>query len=127
MQAAEVTRTAKHWLDEDGILRIVAFPGLEDSLEDARRNVAASVKLAAGKRRPILIDMRVMKTQSREVRAYYNGPESRKVLHAIAILVDSPMSRMIGNFFLGFNRTDVPTRLFKSEDEALAWLKGFVE
>ena len=123
----EVTRTGRHWLDEGGILRVVTFPGMEDTLEDAKRNVAAAAKLSGGKPRPILIDMRALKAQSREVRAYYNGPESRKVLCAIAILVDSPMSRMIGNFFLGFNKTDVPTKLFRSEDEALAWLKGFLK
>jgi hypothetical protein len=127
MQAAEETRTGRTWLDADGILRIVTFPGVEDTMEDAKQNVALCAKFAAGKRRPILIDMRTLKAQSREVRAYYNGPESKKLLLATALLVESPMSRMIGNFFLGFNKTDVPTRLFKSEAEALAWLKGFLE
>ena len=89
------------------------------------QNVATCAKLATGKPRPILIDMRSMKAQSREVRAYYTGPESAKMLTATAILVESPMSRLIGNFLLGFNKINVPTRLFKSEDEALVWLKGF--
>jgi len=127
MQAAEVTRTAKIWLDADGILRVNTFPGLEDTLDDAKQNVAACAKLAAGKRRPILIDMRNLKAQSREVRAYYTGPEGTKLNLAMAILVESPMSRVIGNFFLGFNKMDLPTQLFKSEDEALTWLKGFRE
>jgi hypothetical protein len=127
MEAVEITRTGKLWLDEDGILRILPTPGTEDSLDDAKQNMAASAKLAAGQRRPILIDLRSIKTQSREVRAYYTGPEARKLLLAIGLLIDSPMSRMIGNFFLGFNKMDLPTRLFKSEDEALVWLKGFRE
>ena len=127
MQAAEVTRTAKIWLDADGIMRINTFPGLEDTMDDARQNIVACTKVAAGTPRPILIDMRNLKGQSREVRAYYTGPESTKLNTAVAILVDSPVSRVIGNFFLGFNKMDLPTQLFKSEDEALTWLKGFVE
>jgi hypothetical protein len=127
MQAAEVTRTAKIWLDADGIMRISTFPSLEDTMDDARQNNAACTKVAAGKRRPLLVDMRNLKAQSREVRAYYTGPETMKLNLAVAILVDSPMSRVIGNFFLGFNKMDLPTQLFRSEDEALAWLKGFLE
>src|SRR5262245_49992741 len=96
MQAAEVTRTAKIWLDADGILRINTFPGLEDTLDDAKQNVAVCAKVAAGKRRPILIDMRNLKAQGREVRAYYTGPERTKLNLAVAILVESPMSRVYG-------------------------------
>jgi hypothetical protein len=127
MEAVEVTRTGKIWLDADGILQIIAFPGMEDTIDDARHNVATSARLAAGKRRPMLIDMRALKAQSREVRAYYTGPETRKFLCAVAVLVDSPMSRVMGNFFLGFNKMDLPTKLFKSADEANAWLGGFLE
>jgi hypothetical protein len=126
MQAAEVTRTGTIWLDADGILRVIALPGVEDTLEDARQNIVICTKLVAGKRRPILIDLRALKAQSREVRAYYTGPEAMNLNLAIAILVDSPMSRVIGNFFLGFSKTDWPTKLFKSEVEALAWLQGFL-
>ena len=127
MQAAEVTRTAKIWLDADGIMRISTFPSLEDTMDDARQNIAACTKVAAGKRRPLLVDMRSLKAQSREVRAYYTGPETMKLNLAVAILVDSPMSRVIGNFFLGFNKMDLPTQLFRSDDEALTWLKGYLE
>ena len=127
MEAVEVTRTGTTIeLDADGILRIRAFPGLEDTLEAARQNVAIVAKLAAGKRRPMLLDMRAMKTQSREVRAYYTGPETTNLNLAIAVLVDSPTSRVIGNFFLGFKKMALPTKLFKFEVEALAWLKGFL-
>ncbi|HEY3233030.1 MAG TPA: hypothetical protein VGJ87_27610 [Roseiflexaceae bacterium] len=126
MEAAEVTRTGTIWLDADGILRVRALPGVEDTLDDAKQNIVVCAKLVAGKRRPVLIDMRALKTQSREVRSYYTGPEAMNLNLAIAILVDSPMSRVIGNFFLGFSKTDWPTKLFKSEVEALAWLQGFL-
>jgi hypothetical protein len=127
METAEVTRTGKFWLDADGILRILPFVGVEETLDDAKRNVIICAKLAAGKRRPMLIDLRGVKTQSREVRSYYTGPEAQTLFAAVALLIESPMSRMIGNFFLGFNKMDLPTRLFKSENEASVWLKEFRE
>jgi hypothetical protein len=45
---------------------------------------------------------------------------------AAALLIGSPLTRAIGNFFMGLNKPLIPTRLFTSETEALAWLKGFV-
>jgi len=36
----------------------------------------------------------------------------------------SPLSRAVGNIFLGVNRPLVPCRLFTSEPQALAWLRG---
>ena len=45
---------------------------------------------------------------------------------AVALLVGSPLTRVIGMFFMGLNRPATPTRLFTSEPEALAWLRTFV-
>lgn len=45
----------------------------------------------------------------------------------MALLIGSPVSRMIGNFFLGINRLRVPVRLFSDEAEALEWLKRYLE
>ncbi len=39
------------------------------------------------------------------------------------ILVDLTV---IGNFFIGFNKSPMPTKLFTSEPEALEWLKEFL-
>ena len=38
-----------------------------------------------------------------------------------------PLSRAIGSFFIGLSKPPVPTRLFKSIDEALAWLRSIRE
>jgi hypothetical protein len=123
---AIVLRTVKIWLDGDGILRIAALPGAEETLEDAKRNVAASEKIITGGPRPMLVDIREIKSQSRDARVYYARPQTARIVGAYAILVGSPISRVIGNFVLGFNKMNVPTRLFTSEAEALAWLKGFL-
>jgi hypothetical protein len=42
----------------------------------------------------------------------------------VALLVGSPVTRVIGNFFIGLNKPRWPVRLFRSESDALAWLGG---
>jgi hypothetical protein len=100
--------------------------GAEVTLADARENVALCLRMNGGQRRPVLVDLRVVKSQTAEARAYLAGPEGSEVCQAVGLLIGSPLSRVLGNFYLGLNKPSVPTRLFTSEEEALAWLRGFL-
>ena len=120
-----LTRTCRSWIDERGIIHSVAFPGSEETFEDAKENVAVTARLAGASKRPMLVDLRQAKSMSREVRQYYAGAETQRVLVATALLIGSPLSRAIGNFFMGLNKPIVPTRLFNDEAAAIAWLSTF--
>lgn len=120
------TRSAAFRLGEDGILRGRAIPIEDHTIEDARRNVDAARIAAAGRRCPLLLDLREATAIDRESRAYYSGPRSAEVNSACAFLVGSPLSRVIGNFFLGFQRPAFPLQLFTDEQAALEWLAGYV-
>jgi hypothetical protein len=124
---AIATRVNKVWLGEDGIVRIIHVPGAEVTLEDVKETMAAYLKINKGKRRPLFVDTKTMKSFSREARHYYASDEAAKVASAAAIIVDTPVSRVLGNFYLGLSSPHLPSRLFSSEDEALEWLKGYIE
>ena len=110
-----------------GIARQEPFPESDFTLEDAREVTAAFATLGNGKPLPTLVDLRNVRWMQREARAHFSGPETAIVQSAAALIIASPLSRAIGNFFLGFNKPLFPTRLFTSETEALEWLKGFVD
>jgi hypothetical protein len=114
------------WLDSDGILHVQVKPQVEIHLEDAREALEQSHLLRAGKLHPVLVDLTHSKGVSREAREYYAGEEAAKSGLAAALLIGSPLARAIGNFFMKFNKPVFPVRLFTSETEALAWLKGFL-
>ena len=76
-------------------------------------------------RLPMLVDVRTVSAIDREARAHLAGPEGARINSAVALLVGSPLSQAIGNFFLGLNKPLIPCRLFTTEPEALAWLRGF--
>jgi len=120
------TRTERLWLHPQGYVLAEVRPGLVADLDDAIANVAAVGQLAAGQRRALLLDMRAHATSAtRECREYYAGAEAQVVNLAVAMLVRSNISRLLGNFFLGLNKTRFPFRMFSDVDEALAWLRGF--
>ena len=123
MSAIVETRTAKVYLDQEGIIRNYDFPGLEHHLADAEENVAAYYKVAEGARRPLFVDMSQVRSVKREARAYYGGATTAGVVSAVALLVGSPLSAAIANFFLGLNKTTMPSKLFTSEEAAFDWLR----
>jgi hypothetical protein len=117
------TRTAKISLRDDGIIQtIINLPNGRETVADAQTNIAAVTALSPEKKRPMLVDMRAVDGIEREVRAYYSSME---VSTARALLVESLVGQVIANFFIGLNKPKVPTRLFVSEAEAVAWLKSF--
>jgi len=119
------TRTAKVWIGEDGISRVIRHPGAEEGLADAKEIIEAGGKLAKGEKILNLSDIRGLKSASREARQYFRM-ETSKYLIASAALVDSQISRMVGNFYIAVNKPDYPIKIFTSETKAIEWLKGFL-
>jgi hypothetical protein len=115
------------WLGDDGIVRIIWIPGADVTLEDAKETMASYLKINKGKRLPLFVDTKTMKSLAREARRYYASEEAARVASAVAIIVGTPVSRVLGNFYLGLSNPHLPTRLFSSEDEALKWLKEYLE
>lgn len=120
-------RTQHISLGEDGIVRMRMQPGVFDlELADAKEVIAAVASLCGGVRHPALVDLRGVRSMSRDCRKYFAGPETASAEAAVALIVESPIARAIGNFFMGLNKPLMPTRLFTSEDDALVWLRGYV-
>ena len=73
----------------------------------------------------VLIDMRQTLRITRDARNYYAGERTASIQRATALLVSSPLSATIANFFMGLNKPLSPTRIFTKPDEAIAWLGSY--
>jgi len=124
----KVIEIAKYytWMGNDGIVRTVAKAGAEITLEDAKENTVAVETFYYGKTYPLLIDGRKVKSISKEARDHFSLKGRKSTVSSFAILVKSPLSRIIGNFFMGLNKPTVPVKLFDDEKEAIKWLKQFI-
>lgn len=107
----------------DGLMVRATFAvGAHIKLVHAREHFAIMRELTGGRRVPVLVDASQVASQDREARALYAGSEAVSFTSACAIVVGSPVSRIVGSFFLGFNKPLYPTRLFSSREEAERWL-----
>lgn len=116
------TESALVWVAGDGVIRHVVVEGSELELHHAKANLRALVRATQGTRRPMIADLRKIRSATREVREYYASQDAAEVVSAVAILIESPVSRVIGNFFMKLNRPLYPIQLFSVEDKALEWL-----
>ena len=117
-----VTATCTFSWDQRGFVHATMKDGCEMELADAVENVAAMFQVSGYRRTRLLVDMRGVRSQSRDARRYFAGPEAERVASAVALLIGSPVSRVLANFFLRIMPLRVPTALFTDQTAAVSWL-----
>ena len=95
-----------------------------DSFEniDAQESVRDGMNKAKTR---VLIDLTAVTEISKEARDYFANERTASIQRATALLIGSPVSRVIGNFFMGLNKPISPTRLFTDPHKAIQWLHTF--
>ena len=112
-------------LREDGILAYHPIPGLVLTHEVALQVLVVGMQITDAPR-PTLVLMQDMARVEREARAFLASQEYMRLCSQTALVVGSPVSRVIGNFFVGLNRPSYPYKLFDDPELAAEWLRGFV-
>ena len=122
------TSTQKlYWDSDNDIVWGELFADLTTE-ELAKENIDAqeSVRDAVSKAKTrVLIDMTAVSEISKEARDYFANERTASIQRATALLIGSPVSRVIGNFFMGLNKPISPTRLFTDPQKAIKWLHTF--
>lgn len=121
----ETTRCFDTFLVEGEVCVTIVKSNSEITLEDALENTRAVQKISNGYQYPMLVDTRDIRSISKEARDHFSMRNRNGHVNCIAVLIDSPVSMVVGNFFMGLNKPAVPTKLFTSPDKAFKWLEKF--
>lgn len=111
---------------EAGVLRLVIFSSLDKPDVDEMMPVIAR-ELDKMKRRLVLVDMSQDKNPSsmtKEARKAYKEHAAIIKPDKVAMMGASPVTRMFAKIALGVMGESDKTRFFKTEEEAISWLKG---
>jgi hypothetical protein len=114
------------WMGTDGIARTKVKPRAEVTIKESVENSKAVNGLRSDKKFPLLIDARQIKSISKEARDNFSIRNRDTNITSFAVIIESPLSRIIGNFFMGLNKPSVPAKLFNNEQDAIAWLKQYL-
>lgn len=74
---------------------------------------------------PVLIDIRAVNTITKDARVFLGTEEAAEGIIAGALQIDSPIGKVLGNFFLSINKPLRPTKLFTDAVKAKDWLAKF--
>jgi len=115
---------SRTWI-ENGILYGQFSPNVIIDLEIAKITIEARLNICEGKDYLFLCDMSHVKSVTKEAREYLSTDVGIKGITAGALIIDSTVSRVIGNFFLSINKPKVPAKLFTNKEDAIRWLQQF--
>lgn len=102
------------------IYRIEFFDGADIELSDAELINDYLTQVGSGHKHCIVLDATKQFTTTPEARAYVGSKETRI---AFAIVTNSLANKLVGNFFIKFNKPLSPTKIFSDETTAINWLK----
>lgn len=111
---------------ESGIM-IGTFKLESVDLELAQKVTNHRLSIQQGKSYPLLSNIKSIKNSTKPARDFMASKEGCEGVVAAAVLIDSPLGSMIGNFFISISRPFVTTKIFTDEGEAKKWLIQFVK
>ncbi|GAB3830983.1 DUF7793 family protein [Pontibacter rugosus] len=109
---------------KNGIFYMYYKPLKQLELTVAKQIVNDRIAFVEGESYPCLFDIQPVEHSTKEARDYM-ADEGNDFVISSAILVGSPVLRMMANFFIMVNKPKNPTRMFSDEKSALEWLVQF--
>jgi hypothetical protein len=113
------------WMDQEGFLCGRYADDLHLSYDAAVSVVESRIFFAKGLSYPLLVDMRGIKSTTKEARQYL-ATVGATLVKAGALITGSAINRTLGNIFLTIDKPAVPVKLFTKEASAREWLKQYL-
>jgi len=118
------TANADFYEVEQHILAVVPQEGCTDNAETASASVQMQLDFlrTRGRRAGIVVFMDPVLDQDAAARNVYRDMPDPAFQTCFALVGGTPFGRAVGSIFLGLNPPKVPTRLFSTFEEAVAWI-----
>ncbi len=112
---------ASFWLDENGILNVISKPATR-TIESMTDYFNCVKRVTGNKKVYVISDVTTASPLDKQTREFVNN-EMSESYHALALISNSPVGRMIANIVFTLNTATLPIRMFSNEKEAREWLK----
>src|SRR5690349_11717748 len=90
------TRNCEISLSPSGVV-VIRARAMEDTLDDAIRNVKAVLEVSNGVKRPLMVDTRLLKASDKLTSQYYRGALNAGSSTALAFLAKSGWGKIAAN------------------------------
>lgn len=114
---------------EAGVLAVVPFDGTADTAETAAESIRIQLDhlRARGSRAGTVVFMDAVASQSSGARDVYRNAPDPRFQTCFALVGSTMFGRAVSSVFMGLHPPRVPTRMFGTFQEALAWIRKSAE
>ncbi len=113
------------WLGDDGILRVRYPPDFNLTLETMERVHRQRLEVVATPC-PLLVYADSVASAEYDAQQFASREDVAALITAMGIIVKSLFTRAMSDLFMRFHKPPYPTKVFKNEEEALAWLARYL-
>ncbi len=106
------------------LLHVKLLENAEIELEDAIQIHRVAEQLTDGDKFMVLLDANTIVTVSKEARAFTAKQHENDGRIAEAFVVNSLANKLVGNFYINFNKPQIPTKIFSNKEKAMIWLQS---
>ncbi len=110
---------------EDGIFSVRFKRSVKIDYNLACQLIEARKQLRSNTPGLIILDGNGVTNVSKEARDLFVSEEAIEGVLAGAFIVNSPLTVVLGNFFIKISKPQRPARLFTDKAEAMKWLRTF--
>lgn len=121
MNKQNVNKKAELWMDEDRVLYFKMLPKADIRAEDAAEMCKVGANISKDVIHGNLVDISEMTFMDKKARAVFAGQE-KSTVKGVAIVSHSAIQKSIINLYFNFSKPTIPTRVFKTQNEAKKWL-----
>lgn len=111
---------------ENSILIGIYRKDLTIDLQVAKQIVQDRLSFVNNEVYPALADARYVKLATKEARDYFATKDGTLWMPALAILVGNHLTVIMANLFMRFSKPLIPTKAFRTREQALKWLQQFI-
>lgn len=114
---------------ETGVLAVVPFDGSADTADTAAQSIQIQLEhlRTRGNRAGTVVFMDAVASQNSGAREVYRNAPDPTFQTCFALVGSTMFGRAVSSVFMGLHPPRVPTRMFGTFQEALAWIRKTAE
>jgi len=114
-------------LCRDGVIEVRIRDGATLGLYEMKKLLTAQLTLSKEEPAVVFVDARLIRSMTREAQEFTANTANNRNTRAVAILVGSAVSALLGNFFIELAHPMYPTKVFRDPAKARVWVLSQLE